>query len=342
MRRFLLAAGLFLAACANQNDLVLADAALDDAATTAARDEALGHADDLRAAVTDLCAAAPAPTATGWSAATHPDAVARMRDSWRRARVAYQSIEGLMDMFLGDVDAAVDARLEAALAAGPDENPFDDEGFVGMHAVERILWADQIPAAVAAAEASAGGIAAASFPQTAEQATDFRDELCARLVTDAATLRERLGDLTLDAPSLYEAGVRLVEAQAEKLAEAAEGHDECRYAGATLADMRANLASAKRTHALFAAWLATKAEGPHVAGEVDDGFAALEAAYAAVEGDALPPVPVGWDAERPAPASLATPYGTLFSAASAASDDTVDGSLAHSLDEAAGLLGIRD
>jgi len=129
---------------------------------------------------------------------------------------------------------------------------------------------------------------------------------------------------------------------AGKLGEAALGHDESRYAGYTLADMRENLASAKETHAVFRAWLLTKEGGAHVDGEIAEGFARLEQAYATVAGDALPPAPAGWSAVDPTHEAQTSPFGVLFAAASAESDDTIDGSLAHSMDEAAGLLGIKE
>lgn len=337
-----LASALLLPGCGGDNNLVLADAEHDEDATSAARAAVLAHTADLRDAVTALCAAAPAPSASGWSATSDPAAVGTMRDEWRRARRAYQSVEGLMDMFLGDLDARLDIRYDDALAAGADTNPFNDEGFVGLHAVERILWSDQIPASVVAAESALDGYVPASFPANEEQAADFRDELCARLVADASALHERMEALALGSPALYEAAVRLVEAQAEKLGEAAAGKDESRYAGYTLGDMRANLASAKETHAIFRAWLLTKADGAHVDGEIAEGFARLDQAYAAVAGDALPETPEGWSPVDPTHAAQASPFGVLYAAASAESDDTIDGSLAHSMDEAAGLLGIGE
>jgi iron uptake system component EfeO len=344
MRRLLPLAALLLAlpACHSDNDLVLADAARDLDAEVATKALLVARAGDLHQAVTDLCAAAPAPAPSGWGAATDAAALTSMRDAWRRARVAHQHLEGVIDSVFSDLDPALDARYEAAIAAGADRNPFNAEGFVGLHAVERILWADRIPEGVVAAEAALDGYVAAAFPATSEEATDFRDGLCARLVADTATLAARLAATDLETPALYEAAVVLIEGQAEKLQEAAEGRDESRYAGNTLAEMRVDVAAAKATHAVFRAWLLTKTDGAHVDDEIAAAFAQLDQAYAAVAGDALPAVPAGWSPLDPSEAAAKSPFGVLFQAAGAAADDTVDGSLAHSMDEAAGLLGIHD
>jgi iron uptake system component EfeO len=131
-----------------------------------------------------------------------------------------------------------------------------------------------------------------------------------------------------------------VEGQLAKMKEAGAGTDESRYAGFSLADMRANLANASATHAIFHDWLLTKPRGAHVDGEIADGFAKLDQSYAALTGDALPSAPAGWSSVDPTDAMRATPFGTLFTAVLEEADDTRDGSLAHSMDEAAEVLGI--
>src|SRR5262249_30435117 len=157
------------------------------------------------------------------------------------------------------------------------------------------------------------------------------------------------GALALDSPTAYEAAVRLIEGQVEKVTEAGEGRDESRYAGSTLADMRSNLASARATHAVFRGWLLTKSSasagadadrlgsasaGAHVDGESAEGFARLDAAYGAIMGDGLPPAPDGWSPVASSDAASPSPFSALFDATKAESDDTTDGSLAHSMDEA--------
>jgi iron uptake system component EfeO len=335
-----LCASLFLPACAGDNDLILADAAHEAGAAAAARALLLGHARDLRAAAVTLQGAAPAPDADGWSAASDPAAVLAMQAAWKDARRAYQSIEGAMDLLFPDLDATIDVRYDDALQAGPDPDPFNGEGFVGLHAIERILWADAIDPSVVAFESTLEGYAPAASPANAEEAGDFQGELCARLIADAEALGARIEALDLESPAIYEAAVLLIEGQLDKLDEAAGGRDESRYAGYSLADMRANVASAAATHAVFRTWLLTRSGGAHVDGEIATGFTRIDQAYAALPGDALPAAPPGWSSAEPSGAALETPFGALFAVVREEADDTRDGSLAHSMDEAAGLLGI--
>lgn len=49
---------------------------------------------------------------------------------------------------------AIDGRYEGFAEHGLDPDPFDGRGVTGMHAIERVLWADEIPEAVRAFEAS--------------------------------------------------------------------------------------------------------------------------------------------------------------------------------------------
>jgi iron uptake system component EfeO len=334
---------VILAGCgAGDNAEVLADAAHDAASARAAQALLAGHAADLHAAVVSLCAAAPLPPATGWSDATDPAAVAAMRAAWKDAHRAYQGLDGAADLLFPDLDKVLDGAYEDALAAGPDEDPFDAEGFVGLHAVERILWADAIPPHVVAAESALPGYVPAFFPVSELQAAEFHYDLCARLVSDAEALVERVASLDLGSPDGYEAGVRLVEQQVGKVTAAGQGLDESRYSDTTLADMRADVAAARATHEAYRPWLAAKPGGSAMDADVEAGFTRLDAAYAAVAGDGLPAVPPGWSAVDPTAAARAAPFGKLFAAASAASDDTQPGSLAHLMDGAAVRMGIGE
>src|SRR4051812_23715134 len=101
-----------------------------------------GNMDELFAAVQQLQQAAP-PTA--WAGQD----LTPMKTAWKRARKAYEHIEGAIAVLFPDIDYSTDQRYDAFLAQdGPDDDPFDDKGVTGIHAVERILWADSIPAKV--------------------------------------------------------------------------------------------------------------------------------------------------------------------------------------------------
>jgi iron uptake system component EfeO len=329
---------LLLPACSGgDDDLVLADAARDAAAAAAAKQLLAGYAHDLHAAALTLQAAAPD---AGWTSASDPSSVAAMKAAWKDARRAYQGLEGAADRSFPDLDAAIDTRYDDQIALGPDPDPFDGQGFVGLHAVERILWSDEVPASVIAFESGLAGYVAPSFPTTATQAAEFKGGLCGRLVSDTAALELRVDGLALDSPSAYQAALGLVHIQVIKVEEAGAGKDESRYSRSTLADMRANMAAAEATHAVFRGWLLAKQGGPAVDGEVGAGFARLASAYTAVHGDGLPFAPAGWSSIAPTDTMLGSPFGALFQATSAECDDTRDGSLAHAMGEAVELLGI--
>jgi iron uptake system component EfeO len=329
---------LVLPACSGgDDDLVLADAARDAAAAAAAKQLLAGYARDLYAAALALQAAAPG---AGWTSASDPSSVAAMKAAWRDARRAYQGLEGAADRSFPDLDAVIDTRYDDQLALGPDPDLFDGQGFVGLHAVERILWSDEVPASVIAFESGLPGYVAPAFPGTTAEASEFKGGLCGRLVSDTATLEARVEGLALDSPSAYQAALGLVHTQVIKVEEAGAGKDESRYSQTTLADMRADVAAAAATHAVFRGWLLAKQGGLTVDGQVGAGFARLESAYASVRTDSLPVAPAGWSSISPTAPMLVSPFGALFEATAAEADDTRGGSLAHAMGEAVDLLGI--
>ncbi len=345
LRRLLLPAVLaaLLPACSNDDALVLADAADDAAAAATVKQMLVTHAADLHDAAVALQDAAPKPGPAGWSEATDPDAVHAMRDAWKRADLAYRWLEGAVEVYFPDAEDSLDARFEDALALGSDPDLFDGQGFVGLHAVERILWADaKLPASVAAFEASLMPGAAPSFPTNFFQAQEFHDKLCNVLVQDTASLQSRIAALSLDSPDAYETAVHLVKGQLTKVEDAGAGKDLSRYANFTLADMRANLAAAEATHAAFHRWLLSKQDG----GSADDsavemGFAQLVNAYGYIQGDGLPSPPAGWSSVDPTTEMIGTSaFGGLWAAVSGQVNETSDGSLLSAMGKVFTELGI--
>ncbi len=315
---------------------MLADAARDAEAADAAKGLLVAGARDLHAAAVALCAAAPG--AGGWSKAHDAASIEAMKDAWKDAHHAYESIESATGMFFPDLGARLDNHYEDALVAGPDPDLFTGQGFIGLHAIERILWTGRIPASVVTFEASIGYTPAA-FPADKSEAARFRTGLCARFVDDAAMLENRFGALSLDSSAAYEAALQLLAGQLKKLIAAGEGRNESRYAGYTLADMNANLASVKATQEVFRPWLLTKADGARTDGLIAAGVIRLEKEYEAFGSDALPYVPTGWSTADITHDALKTPFGQLFAVVSNEANGSLDGSLAHSMGEAASLLG---
>jgi iron uptake system component EfeO len=310
-------------------------------AILAVKDYVGGDLAALHTASTALCDAAPAADADGWSAGTDASAVTAMKGAWTDARARYEHVEGAIAVLFPDLDYSTDARYEDFLAEeGPDLALFDDQGVTGVHGIERVLWSDTIPAEVVAFEEALDGYAPAAFPATKADATSFRDGLCERLVTDTATMDTDFEPLALDSAAAFRGVIGSMEEQLEKVNLAATGEDESRYARYTLTDMRANLDGAEAVYAAFKPWLAEEEGGPDLDSEIVSGFDRVGAAYAAIDGDAIPPVPDGWNPDAPTEAWLATEYGQLWELLMAETDPAAQGALVERMSAAADLLGI--
>lgn len=296
---------------------------------------------ELVAAASALCQAAPAPDADGWSAARDGAAVDAMKASWRKARVAYERVEGAIAVLFPELDVSTDERYDGFVSElGPDSDLFDDEGVTGMHAIERILWADSPRPEVVAFEKALMGYRAAATPANAAEATAFETSLCARLVADTTKMRDQFKPLALDPATAYRGVIGSMEEQLEKVTLAASGEEESRYANETLADMRANVDGGKATHAAFRSWLLASAEGMAVDAKIAAGFARIDAAYAAHPGPQLPPVPASWSSVMPSPADLMTPFGKLFALIEKESDPEEASALVADMEKAAKAMGI--
>lgn len=297
------------------------------------KDFVQGELDGLASSAEALRDAAPADA---WDA-SDPDA---MRGPWKDARVRYERVEGAIAVLFPDLDASTDERYDGFLADGPDDDPFDGEGVTGIHAIERILWAGEHPAQVVAFESALPGYTEAAWPADAAEAARFRDGLCGRLVDDTAALRDGFSPLALDRSTAFRGVIGSMLEQHEKVGLAGTGEDESRYAGHTLADMRANLDGGRSVFDAFRDEIRALSDGEALEAEIDAGFDRLVAAYDAIPGDGVPAVPETWNPEDPAAPDLETPYGALWSAVSAEADPDAAGSLVERLSAAADQLGI--
>lgn len=295
----------------------------------------------LAKGVSDLKNAAPTPADRGWDATLDAAAIAEMRAAWIRARTAYEHIEGALAPLFPDIDFAIDARYDDFLAAlagkGFDAYLFDDQGVIGMHAVERVLFSDRVPARVLAFEKTLAGYLPAAMPATAQEALDFKTKLCAKLVSDTATLLSEWTPAKIDAAIAYDGLVSLVAEQREKVVKASTGEEESRYAQRTMTDLRDNLTGTKAVYAIFQPWIVSKPGGADFDRDILAGLAALDAAYASVQGEAIPEPPSTWSAENPSAADLQSPFGQLYTKVTMQADVAQASSVVAKL-EAAGLL----
>lgn len=296
----------------------------------------------FREAAADLQRAAPAPRGRGWNAAEDAEAIQQMKDAWGRARQAYELIEGAVAPLFPDSDTATDARYDdfmATLGVAGDPDPFDDRGVVGVHAIERVLWADSVPRETVEFESRLPGYRAATFPVTEAEAWRFKQQLAAKLVKDIEQLERQLGPVELDIAFAFRGLIDLTNEQSEKVDRAATGREESRYAQTTLRDLRANRDGCLVAYRLFQPWLLARGRSDLDA-QVRAGFGRLAQAYDAIPGAAIPRPPAAWSSLAPKPEHLSTPFGELFSSVRRETDDSRADSLSHSLMSVADALGL--
>jgi iron uptake system component EfeO len=333
----LLGTTTFVAACTNP-DL---DGDPKDAAIVVVKDYVAGELDALHAASVALQQAAPVADALGWNAVDDAAAVDAMKAAWRDARAAYEHVEGAVAVLFPDLDRSTDERYDGFLAAGPDDDLFDDDGVIGVHAVERILWSDAIPAHVVAFEQALPHYRPAAFPVDAAQARSFADALVGRLVDDTATMRDAFAPLALAPETAYRGVLGSLLEQHEKVGLAGSGEDESRYAAVTLADMRHNLQGGLAIFAAFAPALDdVGVDGRATRARIEAGFDRAFDLLSSIDGDAIPLPPSSWNAAAPSDADLQTDYGRLFSFFAQETNVDDDDSFVAAFAAGADLLGI--
>ena len=296
--------------------------------------------DNLTSAAQGIQDNAPTADDDGWNATDDADAVSAMRSEWHDARVAYERIEGAIAVLFPDLDASTDERYDGFIGEAADDNLFDGEGVTGVHAIERILWADSHSDTVLAFESSLSDYTVAAFPTTLDEADDFKTGLAQRFIDDATLMGSDFEFLAFDVAVVYEGVVGSMAEQVEKITLAYTGEAESRYAGHTLADMRANLEGGLAIYDAFSEWIIADG-GEDLDTDVRDGFDRVMATYDAFSGDALPAVPENWNPDSPSDEDLATDYGVIWSMLDTESNPDVDGSLVSSMVEAASTIGIE-
>jgi iron uptake system component EfeO len=285
--------------------------------------------------------AAPTPDDDGWNAADDAAALDKMRSAWSDARASYEHIEGSIAVLFPAEDISTDERYDGFIATMPDDDLFDDQGVVGVHAIERILWSDAIPSRVVQFESSLDGYVAAAFPSDHDEADEFKNKLCVRLVDDIAKMRDEYASVALDSAAAFRGMIGSMREQSEKTTLAASGEDESRYAQNTLADMRANLAGAESVFKAFRTWsdaVNGASTGMTIQSRLDD----IGSAYSAIDGVALPEVPSNFNPDAPTDADLATPYGQLWKLLEEQTDLNATDSVVSIMTGAADKMGIRE
>lgn len=296
--------------------------------------------EDMVQGTRELQAAAPT---RGWNVVTDAPAIGRMRDAWRRTRVAWEQIEGAIAPMFDYLDKTMDARYEDyLLSVGPAGDPylFDANGVIGMHAVERILFAPATRPEVVAFERTLLGYKPAAYPATDNEAIAFKTQLVQRLIDDATLLHSLWKPDEVDIATAYHGLVDLMKEQQDKVNRAATGAEESRYSNITLVDLRNNLAGTQSTYDLFREWIYSKSSAVSSDAKIQDQFSTLHSVYSsATAGDALPEVPAGWNPMNPSADALSTPYGMLWREVHSSVDPNSHGSVVFEMNKIAELLG---
>jgi len=296
----------------------------------------------LQTAAEELERAAPIAANRGWDRNEDARALAAMKAAWTRGRVAYELVEGALAPLFPQSDLATDARYDDALAAlgnAADANLFDAEGVTGMHAIERILWADSVPNDVLAFEKALPGYRPAAQPSGEGEARAFKEQLAHKLVLDVISLKAQLAPIELDIAFVFRGLIDLTREQLEKVDRAATGREESRYAQTTLRDLRANREGCLAAYKLFQPWLLSH-DQQALDAKVLAGYERLRVAYDALPGDALPRPPAGWSSLEPRPEHASTPFGKLFLIVQRETDDANAASLSGSLMAVADALAL--
>jgi iron uptake system component EfeO len=297
----------------------------------------------LHQAALDLQAAAPVPVDRGWDATADQTEIDAMKTAWAEMRTSWEMSEGVLGALFPTIDSAIDGRYEDYLAQlGPagDPDPFDGQGVTGMHAIERILYAPDIPSAVVTEEASLPGYQPAAWPSTAAQAAELKTGLCAELVHDTQALVDGWTPGAIDLPGVFDGIGALIADQQEKVSLAASHEEESRYSQRTLHDLRDNLTGSRTTFDLFVPWLQSKSGSAGVDETVQQAFDRIDSAYGAIQGDAVPAPPPTWNSAVPSVADQQTPFGKLYTSVLIEVDPNHVGSAVESMNRVADLLGL--
>jgi iron uptake system component EfeO len=299
----------------------------------------LGAVQELNNAARALQAAAPSAAGRGWNDSDQV-AIASMKKAWIRMRMAWEQAEGTLAPLFHTLDQALDARYDEFLALRADDDLFDGQGVTGMHAIERILYATEIPSSVTTQEMTLTGYKTAAWPATEAEATEFKTKLCEQLVADSQTLVDEWQPRAIDLAGVFAGLTALMNDQQEKVKLAANHEEESRYSQRTMGDLRDNLAGTRAVYGLFVPWLLSKPFGDTLDVKVQQAFDRLEQTYAGVAGDSIPVPPATWSSTMPSPDDQQSPFGQLYSAVVLEVDASHTDSAAAAMHRVATALGL--
>jgi hypothetical protein len=240
-----------------------------------------------------------------------------------------------------DGDAGLDGG--GAAAGTGDVNLFDDTGFTGIHAIERILFPNPDFAAVELA----AGYKPAALPLTAQEATDFKTKLVQKLINDVKALTETYNAAPVVLSYAFGRVSSFMKQLQTILQESVDKKERSRYSKQTILDLRAALDGTQLSYKIFQPWLLqgrVAPQDPSKHGAAHDkpiqaGFGDMIFAFNAPQGDAMPTPPSPWDPA--APTTKDNPFGKLWLAQAANNSRDNKSSVINELDVVAGILGLK-
>lgn len=323
---------LLVACCALTGCVQKTDADFRTEVTAAMHTAMTQNLADMVQAARELQTAAPLH---GWNVTADAAAIARMRDAWKSMRVAWEQVEGAVSPMFPDLDYSMDSRYEDLLGAQGDPYLFDGNGVIGMHAIERILFAPMTRPEVVTFERALTGYKPSAYPATDNEAVAFKTQLVQRLIDDAMRLQSSWMPEDVDIATGYQGMVALMNEQQDKVELAASGAEESRYSNITLADLRNNLTGTTQAYDLFRDWIHSKSSAVSSDQLVQNQFSSLRNAYASTPGESLPAAPPNWAPSDPTDSD----FGKLWQQVHASVDPNSQGSVVFEMNRIAELLG---
>jgi iron uptake system component EfeO len=274
-------------------------------------------------------------------------AVPAMEADWIAARHAYEHVEGATAPIYPDIDLSIDGRVEDFGPAGSGaltamSDMFSDQGMTGLHAVERILYKSVTPMSVVTYEMGLGYAPPQAYPASQQDADDFKNKLCAKIVADATSLLNQWQPKVADIGSSFQGLTSLMNEQKEKVTKAGLDQEESRYSQRTMDDLRENLSGTIKIYGVFSPWIKSKSGGTDIDSKINASFDDLQTVYNSSQyaGVAFPKPPADWSDVSPTAADLMTTFGQLYTAVANTVDPTNPNSTVSEMNDAATLCGL--
>ncbi len=281
--------------------------------TTAMQGFMRTHVGRLDTALGELAMAAPRGHA--WLQESDKAALLAMRAAWKSAHAEALAVGVPLEYIFPAQAQHLDRSWERealTLMGMPDPNPFDDQGVVGLHAIERVLWGPESSGEVLAFERKDAAYFPALAPATAADADDFANLLVGKVRAHAAAWLKVSPALGYDQGFVVKSITDEVAGAFRTVITAASpGESESRYSRSTALALGQQISAVGDLWTLLRPTLPKTSKATDIAA-VDMAYARLVALRPAPGADELPLAPPTWNPFHATPEDLASPYGKLY------------------------------